>query len=248
MVRSRTTRLLAGYVVLGMGAALAACGFTGVGAGLLPGDGGAPGTDANANASDGNATVDEGGVVVIGGEGGGGGGDAALGADSAAPDGSAFTCPTACTSCTGTTCNILCDGTHICPKPIACPAGLPCHVTCDDDDACSQRTVSCTNASSCLIDCTQVHACQMMGVECGSGTCRLDCTSFAAACVSVNLSAKDAASLCLQCDAIAGLPACMATDATKPTAGKPCTLVCGGGGCNANGNGLNDCVSAATCP
>jgi hypothetical protein len=249
MALSRTTGLVAGGFVLGMGAAMAACGFTGVGAALLPGDGGPSGSDASA--IDGPSIVDEGGVVVVGGggdSGNGGGSDAALDADGAAPDGSTFTCPSACTSCTGTTCNILCDATHACAKPIACPAGLPCHVTCNGDDACSQRTVSCVDASSCLVDCTQVHACQMMGVECGSGRCRVDCTGFAAACVSVNLSAKSAASLCLQCDAVGGSPGCMGTDATKPMAGRPCTLVCGGGGCNANGNGLNGCASAATCP
>jgi hypothetical protein len=245
MARSRTTRLLAGWFILGTGGALAACGFTGVGAAALSGDGGA--TPSDATASDGNAMVDEGGVVVVGGD-GGTGGDASLDADGTAPDGSAFTCPSACTTCTGTTCNILCDATHVCPKPIACPAGLPCHVTCNAADACSQRIVSCTDASSCLVDCTQAQACQMVGVDCGSGACRVDCTSFAEACVSVNLDAKNAASLCLQCDEIAGSAACTATDGVKPTAGKLCTLVCGGGGCNANGNGLNNCTAAATCP
>jgi hypothetical protein len=245
MAPLRTTRLLAGWVVLGTVGALAACGFTGLGTQPQPGDGGATASDANA--SDGNAMVDEGGVVVVGGE-GGSSEDAALDADGTAPDGSTFTCPSACTTCTGTTCNILCDATHVCPKAIACPAGLPCHVTCNAGDACSQRSVSCTNASSCLVDCTQAHACQTMGVECGSGTCRVDCSSFAEACVSVNLGARNAASLCLQCDAIGGSAACTATDGMKPMAGRPCTLVCGGGGCNANGNGLNGCISAATCP
>lgn len=248
MALSRTTRLLAGSVVLGTVGVLAACGFTGVGAAPLPGDGGA--TPGDATASDGNAMGDEGGVVVLGGDGGGdgSGGDAALDADGTAPDGSTFTCPSACTTCTGTTCNILCDDTHVCAKPIVCPAGLPCHVTCNGGDACSQRTVSCTNASSCLVDCTRAHACQTMGVDCGSGACRVDCTGFAEACVSVSIGAKSAASLCLRCEAIGGAAACTATDAMKPMAGKPCTLVCGGGGCNANGNGLNGCTAGAACP
>jgi hypothetical protein len=245
MALSRTSQLLAGWAFLGTGGALAACGFTGVGAAPLPGDGGA--TPSDAAASDGNAMVDEGGVVVVGGD-GGSGGDAALDADGTAPDGSTFTCPSACTTCTGTTCNILCDDTHVCSKPIACPAGLPCHVTCNAGDACSQRSVSCTNASSCLVDCTQAHACRAMRVECGSGACRVECTSFAEACVSVSLGATNAASLCLQCDAILGAAACTATDGAKPAVGNACTLVCGGGGCNANGNGLNGCTAAATCP
>jgi hypothetical protein len=85
-------------------------------------------------------------------------------------------------------------------------------------------------------------------IECGTGACRLDCTNFAGACVAVNLNAPNAASLCLQCDAVGGFAGCQATDGKKPKAGKPCDLVCSGGGCNANGNGLNGCSSAAACP
>lgn len=243
MALSRTARLVAGALVAGTCGAIAACGFTGVGAAPTASDGGS----GDGAAGDGNPMFDEGGVVVVGGS-DGSAGDAAIDADGSAPDGSAFNCPKECTSCTGTTCNILCDVTHPCPSPIKCPAGLPCHVTCNSIDVCSQRTINCAKASSCLVDCTLTHACQTMGVDCGNGACRLDCTSFAGACVAVSLNAVQAASLCLQCDAVAGFPGCQSTDATKPVAGRPCTLVCGGGGCNANGNGLDNCTSAATCP
>ncbi len=239
MASSRTARLGAGAsgLVLGMCAVLAACGFTGVA-------GGSAGAGAGDGAAgDGNPTLGEGGEIVVGGS-----DDAAIDPDGSAPDGSPSTCPKACTSCTGTTCNILCDVLHPCLVPITCPASRPCHVTCNAFDVCSQRTISCGKASSCRVDCTQFHACQATGVDCGSGPCRLDCTNFADACVSVNLSASNAASLCLQCDAIAGFPGCRATDGTKPKAGRPCDLVCTGGGCNANGNGLNGCSLALTCP
>jgi hypothetical protein len=249
MTPSRTARLGWGGLVAGTFAVLAACGFTGVAggeAGAGNGNGNGNG-DSDSATGDGTPALGEGGEIVIGGS-DGSGGDAAMDADATAPDGSPFTCPSGCTSCTGTTCNILCDLLHPCPIPIKCPAGLPCHVTCDAVDVCSQRTISCANASSCRIDCTQAHACQTVGVECGNGACRLDCTTFAGACVAVNLNASNAASLCLQCEAIGGFPGCQATDGTKPNMGKPCNLVCTGGGCNANGNGLNGCSSAATCP
>jgi hypothetical protein len=246
MVLARTVRLGAGGLVLGMCALLWACGFAGVGGAPAASDteagAGLASRDGDGAASEGGPLPGEGGEIVIG------DGDAAVDADGTAPDGAAFTCPSGCTSCTGTACNILCDVTHPCSKPITCPAGLPCHVTCDSLDACSQRTISCTNATSCRVDCSQVHACQTMGVDCGSGACRLDCTNFAGACVAVNLSAMSAASLCLKCDAVGGFPGCQATDGTKPQGGRPCNLVCTGGGCNANGNGLNGCSSAATCP
>jgi hypothetical protein len=241
MGRPQTARLGAGALVVATCAVMTACGFIGVGVAPSASDLEA-GAGNDGAAGDGNPAFGEGGVFVIGGD---SGDDAA---DGSAPDGAPFTCPSACTSCTGTTCNILCDGTHPCAKPVTCPPGLPCHVTCNATDVCSQRTISCTNATSCRVDCSKVHACEMMGVDCGNGTCRLDCTGFEAACVAVNLNAANAASLCLKCDAIAGNPACMATDGTKPSAGRPCDLVCTGGGCNANGNGLNGCASKATCP
>ncbi len=239
MAASRSSRLVAGAVVVGVGAVLAACGFIGAGTAAVVSDleaGTAEGSGHDSAASDGNPAFGEGGEIVIGDDG------------SVAPDGAAFTCPAACTSCTGTTCNILCDGTHPCANPVTCPPGLPCHVTCNATDVCSQRPISCAKATSCRVECSQEHACEMVSLECGSGACRLDCTGFEAACVAVNLSAANAASLCLKCDAIGGNPACMATDGTVPSGGRTCDLVCTGGGCNANGNGLNGCVSTTTCP
>lgn len=254
MALSRTARLGARGLVLGTCGVLAACGFAGLGAAPAAGDVEAGAGNGNGNgaagdgaAGDGNPAFGEGGEVVLGGS-DGSAGDAAIDADGTAPDGSPFTCPSGCTSCTGTTCNILCDLLHPCSKPITCPPGGPCHVTCNALDICSQRTISCAKASSCLVDCTQFHACETMGVDCGNGACRVDCTNFAEACMAVNLSASNAASLCLQCDAIVGQPGCKATDGTKPMSGRPCDLVCTGGGCNANGNGLNGCNQTTTCP
>jgi len=253
MARSRTTRLRAGALVVGTCGVLAACGFTGLGAVPTAGDveAGAGAGKGNGNgdgaAGDGSPAFGEGGEIVIGGS-DGSADDAAVDPDGTAPDGSSFKCPSGCTSCTGTTCNILCDALHPCSSPITCPPGLPCHVTCNAIDVCSQRTISCAKATSCLVDCTQVHACQTMGVDCGNGACRVDCKDFAGACVAVNLSASNAASLCLQCDAIVGQPGCQAPDGTKPGGGRPCNLVCTGGGCNAIGNGLNGCVQTTTCP
>jgi hypothetical protein len=255
MGRSRTGRLgrrrAAVLLGLGAGVALAACGFSGLGAAPVASEGGAGNGNGNDNsdgaAGDGNPAFTEGGVIVVGGE-GGSASDAALDGGADPADGAPFTCPAACTTCTGTTCNIVCDLTHPCATPITCPPGLPCHVTCDSPDACMMHEISCTMASSCLVDCTQLHACQMTSVHCGSGKCRLDCTGFVDACVSVNLDGMNAASLCLQCEPIAGNPSCRATDGKKPMAGKPCELVCGAGGCNATGNGFNSCSSTSTCP
>ena len=257
MPLSRTGRLTARGLVLGTCAVLAACGFAGLGAAPSAadleagGDGGNGGNGGNASgdsaAGDGNPAFGEGGVVIVGGD-DGSAADGAIDADAGLPDGSSFTCPAACTSCTGTTCNILCDLTHACTSPITCPPGVPCHVTCNAIDVCSLHTISCSKASSCLVDCTQVHACQTMGVDCGNGACRVDCLGFAGACVSVNLNAPNAASLCLQCEAYGGYPSCQSTDGTKPDGGKPCDLVCGGGGCNATGNGLGSCSQTTNCP
>lgn len=255
MAQPRTARLGARALVVGACAVLAACGFTGLGAAPVAGDSDAGASNGNGNGNgssdgatgDGNPAFGAGGSIVVGGD-GASAEDAAIDADGSAPDGAPFTCPSGCTSCTGTTCNILCDGTHPCSSPIACPPGVPCHVTCDATGVCSQHNISCAKASSCRVDCTQFHACQMMGVDCGGGACRLDCLNFTEACTAVNLNAPNAASLCLQCDVIGGDPGCKATDGTKPSGGRPCDLVCGGGGCNANGNGLNGCTSAAACP
>ena len=89
-----------------------------------------------------------------------------------------------------------------------------------------------------------------MGVDCGNGPCRVECTAPLEACVAVNLGAMSASSLCLECRGQLGNPGCKATDGTKPKAGKPCNVSCGGGGCNANGNGLNSCpdLNTAHCP
>ena len=250
MARSRTARLGGPALAFITCSVVAACGFTGLGtapgagvdeAGVGNGSGSGDGA-----AGDGNPAFGEAGEIVVGGS-DGSAGDAALDAE-VGVDAAPFTCPAACTSCMGTTCNILCDALHPCSSPITCPPGVPCHVTCDSIDVCSLHTISCAKASSCLVDCTQVHACQTMGVDCGNGTCRVDCLKFAGACVAVNLNAKTAASLCLQCDAVGGFPGCQSTDGMKPMAGKPCDLVCTGGGCNANGNGLNGCSQVATCP
>ena len=253
MALSRTGRLGVRGLVLGTCVVLAACGFAGLGsaptgADLEGGAGSGSGSGSGDGAAgDGNPAFLEGGVIMVGGD-GGGGGDAAVDADAKAPDDAGFTCPSSCTSCTGTTCNILCDLTHPCLSPITCPPGLPCHVTCNSLDVCSLHTISCSKATSCLVDCTQFHACQTMGVDCGNGACRLDCTGFTEACVSVNLNAPNAASLCLRCEALGGFPGCQSTDGTKPQAGRPCTLVCTGGGCNATGNGIGNCSQPAACP
>ena len=235
---SRTARLGAGGLVVGAGAVLAACGFIGVGTAAVVSDleaGAGEASGRDGAVSDGNPAFGEGGEIVIGG-----------GGSVVAPDGAAFTCPAACTSCTPTTCNILCDGTHPCAAPVTCPPGLACHVTCNATDVCSGRAISCAKATSCRVECSQEHACEMVSLECGNGPCRLDCTGFEAACVAVNLSAANATSLCLKCDAIGGNPACLATDGTVPGGGRPCALVCAG--CDANGSGLNGCSSTNTCP
>ncbi|MGE5181155.1 MAG: hypothetical protein ACM31C_03790 [Acidobacteriota bacterium] len=85
----------------------------------------------------------------------------------------AGSCPTPCTSCTGTQCNILVTSGG---QDITCPAGFSCAINCSGDAACGdivcgpdQCSITCQGTAACgAINCASSCGCQ---VNCASGDC-----------------------------------------------------------------------------
>ena len=85
----------------------------------------------------------------------------------------AFTCPSACSSCNGTTCIIDCTTDGSCTSQIVCPPGIPCMVDCAGVGACAGG-VQCTESSSCSVSCGGSTSCAG-AIDCGAGKCSVSC-------------------------------------------------------------------------
>lgn len=145
------------------------------------------------------------------------------------PD-AAFVCPAECTSCTGTTCNIVCSGLNSCAPQVVCPAGIPCKVECNGEDSCVNG-IDCTDASSCRIECGQLDACAGL-IQCGTGVCIVECTG-ANSCAA-GTSCADSCQCITACE---GAGSCLA-DSTCPP-GNACSN--NQGDCTGESLSCNEC-------
>ncbi len=85
-------------------------------------------------------------------------------------------CPAECTGgCHANTCVIDC-GAGPCDTVVVCPDGFACEVVCDVQDSCKSKTLRCPSGPyACSVFCWEEHACEFAVIECGEGTCHLDC-------------------------------------------------------------------------
>jgi hypothetical protein len=89
------------------------------------------------------------------------------------------TCPDACTSCNGGTCDIQCAGSDSCKgTTISCPSGWDCAITCGPGaSACENTTIDCPPDHDCALTCLGSNKqCKTLTLECGvNGTCSQIC-------------------------------------------------------------------------
>lgn len=91
-------------------------------------------------------------------------------------------CPPECTGgCSGATCTIDCASSGACDHvDIVCPPDFACEVICDGADACDDATIECPPDYGCQVSCSGGHdACGDIQLDCGDGTCTLDCEADA---------------------------------------------------------------------
>lgn len=95
--------------------------------------------------------------------------------------GGSNSCPSACTSCSGTgttkTCTIDCAASGTCGQKVTCPAGYICDVKCNVAGACT-KGVACPATGACNVTCSANDSCTggPSGVTCGTGKCDVQCS------------------------------------------------------------------------
>ncbi|MCX4248115.1 hypothetical protein [Paraliomyxa miuraensis] len=122
------------------------------------------------------------------------------GVDRSPPGGA---CPPECTGgCSETTCTIDCASNGACDDAtIVCPADFACEVICSGVDACDDAKIDCPPDYGCQVSCGGGHdACGDIHLDCGDGTCEIDCEADA----------------CSGAEVDCGLDACTATCRGNP--------------------------------
>ncbi len=112
---------------------------------------------------------------------------------------SANACPQECDNCSNsnTVCVIECGGSECSDGTVDCPPDMACEITCDGVDACDTSTINCPDEFACSVTCTGgVDACGDIELQCGAGTCAIECDPDACTGAQVNCGAEACTATC----------------------------------------------------